>query len=323
MKVGTVWILSILLAVASVAQRPSGPPSQGPRDGPARVLRWVVEMAPKQRFAGQRTVELIVEGQPVQLVEYVWRDGLRTRIEYPNNSPRRGFIVVERAGERLEFDPGRNEIRRRRVEPGGPDFVLSRIREAFARGELRVFEFDAADVAGRKAIGLAVADQHGNVAQRFWIDREKGVVLAAVQYGRGGERRGYFEYTRINFSPNFPEGAFNIVRQGARIVDEDPAQHVPWRVVMPTWLPPGFQETSRVLRKAGDRAVLMIHFSDGRSHLTLFQAPGTRDGVLPPREATAGKVLISGKLGDVWVALLSDLDARTVEAVMRSLRVSD
>lgn len=316
-------IVVVLAIGTAFAQRPGPPPARSPQDGPARVLRWVVESAAKQRFAGQRKLGLIVEGQPVQLVEFVWRDGLKTRIEYPEDSLRRGFIVVERMGERLEFDPRKNEIRRRKGDPSGPDFVLGRIRDAFARGEIRVVEFDAADVAGRKSMGLAVADARGNVAQRFWIDREKGIVLAAVQYGRSGERRGYFEYTRINFNPSFPEGAFNIVRQGARIVDDAEGHDVPWRVVLPTWLPPGFKETSRAMREAGAKSVLTIHFSDGRSHMTLFQAPGTREGVLPPREVAAGKVLMSGQVGNIWVALLSDLDAKTVDAVMKSLRASD
>lgn len=314
------------LAALAFGQRPGPPPveqGQRPQDGPLRILKWVIDSAPKQRFSGQRTMELVVEGQPVQLVEFVWRDGHKTRIEYPENSPRKGFIIVEREGERLEFDPGRNEIRRRRGDMGGPDFVLERIRGAFSQGHVRVFEFESADVAGRKTIGLSVSDPQGNVAQKFWIDREKGVILAAVQYGRGGERRGYFEFTRINFEPTFPQGAFDIVRRGARLVDEASGPQVPWKVVVPTWLPDGFRETSRNVRQAGGHQVLVIHYSDGRRHMTLFQAPGRREFVLPPREASQGKTLMSGRVGDVWVAVLADLDARAVDAVLKSLRASE
>ncbi len=321
-----ILVASVILG-SVYAQRPGpgAPEPQGrtPQDGPGRILLWVIESAPKQRFSGQRTVELILEGRPVQLVEFVWKDGLRSRTEYPENSPRRGFIIVEKQGERLEYDPRRNEIRRRRGDPGGADFMLARIRTAFSRGEIRLTEFESAEIAGRKTLGIAVGDREGNIAQKFWIDREKGIILAAVQYGRGGERRGYYEYTRISYSPTFPEGAFDIVRQGAKVIDEPAGPQVPWKVVLPTWLPPGFRETSRNVRQAGDQPVLVVHFSDGRRHITVFQSQGRREGVVPPREASQGKVLMSGRVGDVWVAVLSDLEARAVDAVLKSLRASD
>lgn len=197
--------------------------------------------------------------------------------------------------------------------------MLHRIREALQRGELRVLTFEGAQVAGRPTIGLAVADGHGNIAQRFWIDAEYALVLKVIQYGRGGEERGRVEFTRLDYNPVFPEGAWQIQRAGARIVNEGEPGPVPWKVLEPTWLPKGFYETNRAVRDVNGRPVFMIHYTDGTRHISIFQSQGGREDTLPPKVRDEGLSIISGRIGGVWVAVVGDIDVQLLERVLKSL----
>jgi negative regulator of sigma E activity len=150
-----------------------------------------------------------------KLVEFVWQDGPRTRIEFPEASPYKGQIIVEDDHQRLHYYPDRNEIdvepprrmRPPRMVPAGEQ--KPKFTHVITTGGL---------VAGKQTQLVTVADQSGNVMQRMWIEPHTGVMLKRVLLDRGGSQRGYFEFTKINFRPKFSPGDFKIERKGATLI---------------------------------------------------------------------------------------------------------
>ncbi len=320
-------VLIMLTASFAVAQRPgpggppTGPrPAMGPRplSGDAQILDKVLRAQPRLKFSGTRIVDMFVNGEKVSITEYVLRDGLNSRTEYPNNSFRKGFIIVETGDTRLEYDPGRNEIRRSFGGRANSNSFLLRLMEAFQRGDLRMRKFDGGTIAGQKSIGLDILDPAGNVVQKYWIDANSFVVLKAIQFGRGGEERSKFEFKKIDFTPNFPQGWDEIKRAGAKVVDENRAEDLGFRPLNPTWLPNGFKETGRGVRDTGPDRVLMIHFSDGRKHISIFQSDAPRLPGIPPRDLERFSVR-SGKIGPIGVVVMGDVDGATLERILRSM----
>lgn len=326
------FLVAFLIGVAAIpsfAQRPPGPPPGGPggpgRPGPPRslsgdaaILDKVLRAQPKLRFSGTRSVDMMVNGEKVSIVEYVLRDGLVSRIEYPSNSFRKGFIVVESADVRLEYDPSRNEIRRSSGGRANSNAFLGRLMDGWRRGDLRLRKFDGGTVAGQKASGIEVSDPSGNVVQRYWVDSDTFVVLKAAQYGRGGEERSRFEFKKIDYSPKFPDGWNEIRRAGAKVVDERKPEDLGFRPLLPTWLPAGFKETGRGVRENGPERVLLIHFSDGRRHVSIFQSDAPRLPGVAPRDLERFAVR-SAKIGPIGVVVMGDVDGATLERILRSM----
>ncbi|MCH8274446.1 MAG: hypothetical protein IH851_06635 [Armatimonadetes bacterium] len=305
--------LVALTAAGAAAQRPARPQAEA-----LQHLKRVIDAQAHLHFAGTRTVEIIVNGERVRITEFVKRDGLRSRTDYPKDSFRRGFIVVERAGERLEYVPGLNEIRKGRGGRERTTVNLGRLREAIVQGRARLVSFDGGVVAGRHAVGVAVSDARGNVAQRLWIDSEKGLVLKAVQYGRGGSVLGGFEFTRVDYKPRpFPKGTFEIRRIGARVVNVQPPR-VNWRVLRPAWMPNGLRQAGEYLRRLDRREVFLTHFTDGHRHLTIFQSPGPPIRI--PHPADPDIKVQTLRRRNMWLVAIGNLEPATLRRVLESLR---
>jgi hypothetical protein len=284
------------------------------------MLRRAVRQQPQLRYSGERMVELVVDGDRRVLTEFVLRDGPRARITYPEDSPRRGFVVVETDEGRWEFNPTKNEIRRSRPQRGEAIHLLGGLVRAVEEGRFRAMPLEPDNVAGRRASGVAISDAKGNVARRLWIDAETGLILKAEQFGRVGERLASFAFRRVNFDPVIRPGDFGpIRREGAKIVNDEQDFDVPWTVRVPSWLPPGFEESGRGLRSVGTRPVLLIHYSDGTRHFSLLQAAG-RTAPEPDTDRPArGVNLRQIRLGDVWFVVVGNLEPETLDRVVQSI----
>ena len=73
------------------------------------------------------------------------------------------------------------------------------------------------------------------------------------------------------------------------------------------------------LREFQDRAVLMLHYSDGRRHFTIFQSQGRTAPELPTREAKPGINVKMAKSGDIWSIAMGGVDAETLDRVVQSI----
>lgn len=316
MRFAAAAILVLLVGVEALAQRRPPPP---PPSRALELLRRCARMQPQLRFSGERTVELVVDGERQVLTEFVLRDGLRSRTTYPENSPRRGFVVLEIPEGRWEFNPIRNEIRRsppRRDE--AIQLLVEQLRAA-ENGRLTVQPLEQLTIAGVKAVGVGIGDASGNLGRKMWLDPESGLILKAVQVGRVGQRLAAFEFKRVNYEPVIRPGDFEpLRREGAKYITDEPDFDVPWEVMAPAWLPPGFEPSGRGLRNLGGRPVVLLHYSDGRRHFTVFQSNGPRPPELPPRPARDINSRAS-RSGDVWSVAMGNLDGETLERVVQSI----
>ncbi|HET6645353.1 MAG TPA: MucB/RseB C-terminal domain-containing protein [Fimbriimonadales bacterium] len=282
------------------------------------LLNKAIAQQPKLVYSGQRTVEMTVGGERRTLVEYVLHSGRRSRTTYPNDSPRRGFVIVETPLARWEYNPKRNEIRKTPPKRDDSLRVLRALVRGAETGRLKLATLGSATVAGILANGVSISDASGNLARKMWIDPDTGLILKAEQFGRVGGRLASFAYTRVNFKPDIRPGDFApLKRRGAKVVEEEQDFDVPWTVLQPKWLPPNFTEIRRGLRKFNGKPVLLIHYGSGQKNFTLFQSQGAAPHV---PENSNGLQMASEAFGDVWVTAVGNVSRETLQQVLQSIR---
>ena len=171
------------------------------------------------KYSGVRTVEFKHGPDRVSHVEYVLKNGIKTRIEFPDDSRYKGQIIVDDGHQRLHYFPDRNEID---AEPAHihENHPMSKMvpEGAHVRPKLTREIADGGIMAGWSTQVVTVSDPKGNVMQKMWIEPNSGVVLKRVLYDEVGTQVGYFEFTKINFNPTFAAGDFRIDRKGATVV---------------------------------------------------------------------------------------------------------
>jgi len=283
------------------------------------IIAMAVRNQPGLRYKGVRTVDVVVGGRPIRLVEIVSRDHERSRTTYPSDSPRKGFIIVETPRERWEYNAARNQVRRLPGRP--PDHMLLReLVRGLGDGRLRASLEDPENVAGRRARHVRVSDPRGNTMRRLWVD-STGMILKSEQFGPRGRKLAGFVFTRIDMSPTFGPDEFS--RPGpkdAKLVDRPPDFGVGWKVRTPTWLPEHFSEVGRGLRRLGGRPVVMVHFSDGGKNFTIFQGQGAAPPNLGEGGSRPGMANASRTLDGFWFVGIGRVEKSTLERVLKSIR---
>lgn len=285
---------------------------------PEELLQKVVRTQPKLRFSGTRKIETILRGDRIRWVEYVLRSGMRLRITYPEDSPRHGFVVIQNGRERLEYNPHTNQILR--TVPKKLELIerLGHLREAAKNKRITLRLFDSEPIASRPTHGLLIADKQGNIAQKYWIDRETGLILKAVLFDKSGAEHASFEFLRVNYNPIIKESDFRIRMNSPHIEPKNPQPE--FRALTPTWLPEGVREVERVVRAHDGRQILMIHFSDGVHHISLFQSPGKEPPPLPPGASRRGVNICKTNRNSLWVVAIGNLKPETLDKILLSLR---
>ncbi|HWP30232.1 MAG TPA: MucB/RseB C-terminal domain-containing protein [Fimbriimonadales bacterium] len=285
---------------------------------PEELLQKVLRAQPKLRFSGTRKIETIVRGERIRLNEYILRSGMRLRITYPEDSPRHGFVVIQNGKERLEYNPHTNQILR--TVPKRLELLerLGHLREAAKNKRITVRVFDSEPIANRPTHGLLIADKQGNIAQKYWIDKETGLILKAVLFDKSGAEHASFEFVHVNYNPIIKESDFQLRINAPRIEPRNPRPE--FRALAPTWLPEGFREVERRVRMHEKRQILMIHFSDGVHHVSLFQSPGKELPPLPPGASRQGVNIRRTNRNSLWVVAIGNLKPETLDRIILSLR---
>ncbi|MEM4409874.1 MAG: hypothetical protein QXI19_14140 [Candidatus Caldarchaeum sp.] len=315
MKPLTAFFACLAFSLNSLAQHPRAetPPLA------LQALRKVLEAQKTIRYAGVRVVYLMRDGERARVTEFVRRQGLSSRTEYPEDPILRGVVVVEHRGHRLEFIPQLNEIRRSPSARERTLQLLHRLREALLRGEARVDVFQGGSVAGRPTLGITITDGAGTIGQRLWIDMEHGLILKHVLYGRDGVEVGGFEFLRVNLDPPpFPPDLFELRREGARVVDVETDFQVGWNILKPQALPREFIEVRAYLRRIGQREVMMHHYTDGIRHISIFQSPGANLPLSPPVPPPLHLVTIRKE--GYWLAAIGNVDPHFLRRTLESMR---
>jgi len=271
------------------------------------------------RYKGVRTVDVVVDGKPVRLVEIVSRDRERSRTTYPADSPRKGFVIVDTPRARWEYNAARNEVRRM---PGRrPDHMMLReLMRSLTDGRTHAVAEDPESIAGRRTRRVRVSDPQGNTMRRMWVDAT-GMILKSEQFGPRGRKLAGFVFTRIDLDPTFAADEFD--RPGpkdARVIERPQDFGVEWKVRTPDWLPENFSEVGRGLRRLGDRPVVMLHFSDGRKSFTVFQGQGGSPPDMGRESGRPGMSDASRVFDGLWFVGIGRVEKSTLERVLKSIK---
>lgn len=237
------------------------------------ILRQAIRKMSSVRFSGTRTVEVLEGANRERHIEYILRDGSRTRTWFPSGSPYAGQVIVETLQERRHYYPGRNEIL---VTPPRREEAVSRLMNLGRRSGIRVTVKDGSPVAGRATVQVSLIEGSGNPIQHLWIDRQQAVILKRELYDAVGTRVGSFEFTEIDFRPRFSDGDFELERRGAKVVTPvDQLQRLAKDLgIAPVRIPDaeGYR-MEWVRRLPGGRVpVIQQVYSKGEVNLSFFQA---------------------------------------------------
>ncbi len=181
---------------------------------PALLVR-AIRAQPTLRYTGTYTTEFRQGSNTVRHQEFITRDGIWYRIEFPNDSQFAGQVIVENKDVRLHYHPVTNEIMQQPPRHGeawekvanlanNKKFVLT-----VAPGEM---------IAGLHTEQLEVSDFDGNIVQRLFIEPESGVILKRLLFDKVGTQIGFLEFNQINLSPVIDPSMFQIRRKNAKIV---------------------------------------------------------------------------------------------------------
>lgn len=188
-----------------------------PASAPA-LLREALSNANKVRFIGRRVVEFRRGNETIRNVELVTRDGRKQRVEYSEDGPFAGQVVVDDGRVRRHFFPAENIIREM---PSRNDQLmgLAAIPLPRARREsLRFTTLNGERIAGFDTQLIRATDASGNVVMEIFIEPDRRVPLKRTVFGPLGTPVGSYEFTSIQFPGRVDSNLFRMNRRGVRVV---------------------------------------------------------------------------------------------------------
>lgn len=247
----------------------------GPDNGSMELLEKIIQAAGRLRYSGTRTVELKFGPDQVKHIEYVLKDGNRTRIEFPPEGSYRGQIIVETEIDRRHYFPDRNQLE---ILPPHRDELIGRLVKFLrkkGRGP-RVAVLDGPTIAGidTKLVEISGGPNNGPI-QRLWFDPVSYVVVKREVYDKTGKTVAASEYTKIDLRPRFHGSDFRLEVPSAKIVTPrdkllETASKGGFRNVS---LPPKdpFKLESCRIQRIGDVSAFVQVYVNANGRLTLFQ----------------------------------------------------
>lgn len=315
-------------------------PRRGPGGTPARpgemgqlariferfpLLRKMIESEPRLRFSGTRVVETRMGAERLRNTEIILRDGPLVRTEFTSDSPNAGQIIVENGRKRKQFMPATNEIQ---VLPGRREEMIGRLRMMFkqiAEGAMTIKSGNTETVADHRAQAFSFEDRAGNTVQKLWIDPETGMILKRELFDPVGTRIGFFEFTRINYTPKISREDFEIRRKGAvEVTPDDQVVRMAKRLGLPpARIPEGepyVLEIVRPLEMGGVKGFMQTYFGE-RGRVSLYQIASDID---PKRLTRLGGVsnlkTHSWHAGSRTFVLVGDVPQAELERLARLVR---
>ncbi len=271
------------------------------------ILRLAVRNLPNLKFSGTRTVEQFQGAERQRHTEYVLRDGARTRVWFPNDSPYAGQVIVENLRQRKHYFPGKNEIH---VGPAKREEAFGRLLGMLEGGKVRLSTEPGGQIAGRASTALGIKE-NGNLIQKLWIDQANGMILRRDLYDAVGARVGSYEFSEVEFSPRLAMSDFELDRKGAKIVTpEDEARQFAVRLGLLNVTMPdqeGFSLDSVRVLKGARIPILQLSYSKPPNVISLFQAKGRVELPMFKRANKAGVSAYTWFAGGNTFALVGNI----------------
>lgn len=278
------------VAFSAVAQPARTKPFGGGRQRPEfsqlpDLLKRAMASASRQRFSGTRKLSLKFGGDRRVHTEFIVKDGPRTRVEYPSDSPMAGQVIVDDGAERRHYFPAQNQIR---IEPARREKVLERLGMMARQGRFAVA--DGGAIAGKPSQVVTISDKQGNPLTRLWIEPRTGITLKRELYDRTGAVVGGFEFTEINLNPTIDPRDFKLSVRGAKLVRpvDDLRDLIARNGFRDVQLPSdsGFKLADARVQEVRGTKVLVQQYVDGDDrHISLFQLNASIDPQLIKRLA--------------------------------------
>jgi outer membrane lipoprotein-sorting protein len=260
--------------------------AQGPKGKrPDTNVAWssYFEKSKNARYSGVRLVTVYRAGKVETYEEIITRDGARSRVEFSNNSPFVGQIIVENGSVRKHYFPDKNEIRE---SPGG----RRGMNDFRVRPNLTIVKSDGPIIAGFKTVAFSAADPQGNKVMNIYFEPKSGIALKRVMYDRSGATSGSFEFKSLTMNPKVNDNAFIFNRAGAKIVRPiDLLNSLSQsRGTLALRLPEksGYLLESVMERHMMGRDVIVSVYSGRRGRVTLFSSKGS---LQPPSDQRGGQ----------------------------------
>lgn len=208
--------VSFAILGVALATFPLAPVAHAQDDVPA-IMKQAFGAAKKLRYSGTRRIQMQFGPDLVQHTENVMKDGMRTRISFPDEGSFRGQIIVENERVRRHFFPDRNQIEE--MPPRREEHLMRFMK--MGKGSRNAPEFkveNGEEIAGIDTKRVEISGANGAVFMRMWIDPKSGLVLKRVMYNREGKPQATAEFTKVEFNPRFRRGDFELNVRGAKVI---------------------------------------------------------------------------------------------------------
>jgi len=302
---------SLLAAVALV---PFGFSQDGEKRMPPVVLK-ALAAARNLRYSGSRMVSFREGSDTKSHIELVLKDGPRSRIWFPADSPNYGQVIIEKGLKRIQYMPASDKV----IEsPSRGDDALRRLTSTVKNAaRFRITIAKGEKVAGYATQRADITDRKGNCLQSLWIEPRTGMVLKRELYDRVGSVVGSFEFSSVNFNPKISQKDFEINRN-ARLVKlsqqlKDLCSTYGFEMIGLIKAPEYALQGVRVMNAKGRFPMLMQAYSGPRGVVSLFQFSGN---VNPKRleKLTRGNTnAYSWKASGKSFVLVGDIDRSELE----------
>lgn len=309
------WVAALLTVAPAVqAQSDKVPP----------ILEKVFAASKKLSYSGTRKVQMKFGPDTVLYTEYVMKDGMKTRIWFPDEGSFRGQIIVETEKTRRHFFPDRNVIE---VMPPRREEHLGRfmkIGKGHDRKPPTYKEEAGEEIAGIETRKLEMSGEDNRVFMRMWIDPKSGLMLKRIVYDRQGNPQATMEFTKVELKPKFQRSDFELNIKGAREVSpRDRLAELATRggfqnISLPPKDPLQL-ESVRIQRIENVPALVQVYVSkNGR--VSLFQVKATVDPGKLKRFGRGELQVYSWQRGGASFVLLSDLPESELRAISQRVR---
>lgn len=193
-------------------------------------------------------------------------------------------LIVSDGKEERSYDPRRRAVRESEVldplyKRFGPEEELERLTN----------NYDASvgqgpEVAGRPTWLLELRPKGRDRARRrFWLDRERGIVLKSESFRPDGSLASSMQFDRLlwdqalrpeDFRLELPAGVKKAERLKPDYLEIEEAREASgMEARVPAWLPPGYVFESLDVIRRGRKSLIHARFSDGVEVISLFQCP--------------------------------------------------
>lgn len=313
------WLPVSWVVIASVAMVPL---AQAQEDKIPAILEKAMNAAKKLRYSGTRRVQMKFGPDTVQHTEHVMKDGMKTRIWFPDEGSFRGQIIVETERERRHFFPDRNQIELlppRREESFGRLMKLGRGLKMQATYKVDTGE----EIAGIDTKKVEISSEKG-LFMRMWIDPKSGLVLKRVMYGRDGSAQATSEFSKVDLRPQFRKSDFELNISGAKIMTPrdrlaDLVSRGGFQSIGLSPKDPFQLESVRIQRIENVPALVQVYVNkNGR--VSLFQVKATIDPSRLKRFGRGELQSYSWQKGGASFVLLSELPESELKAIFQRIR---